>query len=182
MEERSTIPFCHIEHRDGFPDDKHLSAESKNSLCQRNNSALRWNHQPKTEKKNQKNIAHAGKGRSNCCICKQQSVGNFTILKIKHQFPKVQFLCKYNNVYFCALVQFIFLKNTIEASFSSYRTASKETSITTYFSLCSDAFGYIILSSGKVSSYSNLLVFPWHGIKQPRDESSKRDSSFPVSG
>lgn len=70
-------------------------------------------------------------------------------------------------------------------SIRSYRTSTKETSIATYFSLCSGVVGYSIMPSGKISSHStltDLLVFPWHGIKQPWDESSQRDLNFPVSG
>lgn len=56
---------------------------------------------------------------------------------------------------------FFILNKKIEMSFSSYRTATEETSIITYFSLCSGAFGYVIASSGKVSSYSNLFWMRW---------------------
>lgn len=70
MEERSTtIPFCYIRHRDGFPDDKHLSAENKQSV-----SKEQWcferNRQPKMEILQKICLKKLAKGRFNYCILK----------------------------------------------------------------------------------------------------------------
>lgn len=49
MEERSTtVPFCSIRHRDGFPDDKHLSAENKQPAS-KEQQCFERNHHPKME-------------------------------------------------------------------------------------------------------------------------------------
>lgn len=47
MEERSiTTPFCHVRHRDGLRDDKHLSAENKQPVS-KEQQCFERNHKPK---------------------------------------------------------------------------------------------------------------------------------------
>lgn len=79
-----------------------------NSLCQRNNGALRGI--TNLNGKLSQNVAgEAGKGRFNYWILKQQSPGNLSLFKYQVSVPKFTFVSKYNDFYFCEHVPF-FLK------------------------------------------------------------------------
>lgn len=113
MEERSTtIPFCYIRHRDGFPDDEHLSVENKQPVSKEQRCFFERNHQPKMENFQKIWLKKLAKEGLITVYSSSKVLEIFHYLKYQVSVSKFTFV--YNNFYFREHVPFFFFKKRVQ--------------------------------------------------------------------